>query len=317
MKKIQRVFPKISSPTITNNLHLIIPIVFLTILSIFMIYHGVFLSPDKFFIAVLILMLALGRAKEFLKDWSPPIMLFMSYEYLRGLVPEINKAPHIFPMIKIDEALFGYLPTVRLQELLFSPKTVHIYDYYATILYLSHFIVPLAICLYFWLKDKAVFRSYLQAVLVLSYLAYATYLIFPAMPPWLASQSGYIPPVQKIFDHTIAHFSYYINMPSIYNVIGVNLVAAVPSLHAAYPTLTMLFLYNRVGKFKPILVIYAVSMWFSVVYLGEHYVIDVILGVLYAVITYLLFKYKSVIFRPIAQFFKRTHRYAVVPAAKS
>jgi membrane-associated phospholipid phosphatase len=37
--------------------------------------------------------------------------------------------------------------------------------------------------------------------------------------------------------------------------------------------------------------IYPISIWIGVVYLGEHYVIDVIIGVIYAVLAYLLAYY--------------------------
>ena len=61
-----------------------------------------------------------------------------------------------------------------------------------------------------------------------------------------------------------------------------NPVAAMPSLHAAYPWLSFLALRKYSKKLGWFFLPYPILVWFSVVYLGEHYVIDVIAGVVYA-----------------------------------
>jgi membrane-associated phospholipid phosphatase len=77
------------------------------------------------------------------------------------------------------------------------------------------------------------------------------------------------------------------NFTELYDRLPANQVAAVPSLHSAYPMLFALFVTGIFGikKFWWVYV-YPVSMWIGVVYMGEHYVIDVILGALYAVLAY-------------------------------
>lgn len=117
-------------------------------------------------------------------------------------------------------------------------------------------------------------------------MAFFTYIIFPAMPPWMASNQGYIPPLAKIMDQVLASFSHPISVPSIYKFFGANLVAAVPSLHASYPLIIFLFLAKKVKYWSILAVPYVLGVWFAVVYLGEHYVVDVIIGVLYTVTAY-------------------------------
>jgi len=263
-----------------------LPIVYLVVVSLFLVWHRVWFSPDQFFAAALLITLAIGRSKQFIQDWSFPVILFLSYDYLRGLVPKLSETAHIYPMINFDKTIFGVIPTNKLQSLLFLDGAVHWYDYLAVSFYMSHFIVPMLVGFIFWLKDREYFKSYTLALLLLSYSAFITYIIFPAMPPWMAGQLGFIPSVAKVMDKVFVSFPQPVNLPSVYRFIGANLVAAVPSLHAAYPWLTFLFLMRKYN-FKGLLcLVYVLGVWFSIVYLGEHYVFDIVIGVLYATLIF-------------------------------
>ena len=60
---------------------------------------------------------------------------------------------------------------------------------------------------------------------------------------------------------------------------SVNLVAAIPSLHAGMTLAIAAFLWNRVNRgWHPVLVAYVLVMAFTLVYTAEHYVIDILLG---------------------------------------
>ncbi|MCL4366361.1 phosphatase PAP2 family protein [Patescibacteria group bacterium] len=271
-----------------HKVTLFLPIAYFVIVSIFLIRHGTWLSPDLFFLVALFITLILGRTKQFIHDWSIPILLLLSYDYLRGLAPKLTQAANIYPMINFDKALFGSLPTNSLQSALFSDGLVHWYDYLGTALYMSHFIAPMIIGFIFWLKDKEYFRRFFLALLLLSYAAFFTYVIFPATPPWMAAQQGLIPPVHKVMDQVFVNLPHSINLPSVYKFIGVNLVAAVPSLHAAYPFLILLFLVRKYKAKGLLFLPYMLGVWFSIVYFGEHYVFDIVVGVIYAVVIFSL-----------------------------
>lgn len=270
----------------TRKVTFFLPIAYLVVVSIFLVWHRIWFSPDQFFAVALLITLFLGRSKQFIQDWSVPIVLFLSYDYLRGLVPKLSQQVNIYPMINFDKLFFGAIPTNDLQQFLYSTSSLHWYDYLATALYMSHFIVPMLVAFIFWLKSKEDFRSYSLALLGLSYAAFITYIIFPAMPPWMAAQQNFIPEVYKIMDKVFANFSQPIDLPSVYKFVGANLVAAVPSLHAAYPVLTFLFIARKY-RVKALLILpYVFGIWFSIVYLGEHYVFDIVVGVIYAAVVY-------------------------------
>ena len=76
------------------------------------------------------------------------------------------------------------------------------------------------------------------------------------------------------------------NQDLLYNNFNPNAVAAVPSLHAAYPLLVLLFAVEFFGKKGLIFIPYVIGCWLSIVYLGEHYVADIILGVIYTITVY-------------------------------
>ena len=122
-------------------------------------------------------------------------------------------------------------------------------------------------------------------------LHFTTYALFPAAPPWLASQEGALPPtarlVKLIWTHVpIAHFRLLFEKGERYS----NAVAAIPSLHAAYALLIALVLWRsaRRGPWRVLLAAYPVAMAFALVYSGEHYAIDILLGWLYAVLAFVV-----------------------------
>jgi membrane-associated phospholipid phosphatase len=260
-----------------------------------MLWHRAWFSPDQFFAFAILGTLFIGRTKQFLRDWIPVLLLLFGYEYLRGIVPYLTKNVYIWPMIRADMLLFGYLPTIKLQAILFDGITLHWYDYVAVTLYISHFVIPWVVAFVFWMHDRKIFKEYTAAFLVVSYLAFFTFIIFPAMPPWMASNEGYIPPLKKIMDQVMVSFAHPIDVPSVYRFFGANLVAAVPSLHAAYPWLIFIYILKKFRWLSVLAIPYVAGVWFAVVYLGEHYVVDVILGFVYASFAYLL---TSLAFKP-------------------
>ena len=64
-----------------------------------------------------------------------------------------------------------------------------------------------------------------------------------------------------------------------------NPVAAVPSLHAAYTLLFSIFLWRLVPRWaRVLLAAYPPAMAFALVYTGEHYLVDILLGWAYTLV---------------------------------
>jgi membrane-associated phospholipid phosphatase len=70
---------------------------------------------------------------------------------------------------------------------------------------------------------------------------------------------------------------------------SVNLVAAIPSLHAGLSLALSAFLWNRLHRgWRPVLVAYPLIMAFTLVYTAEHYVVDLLLGWALAIVVLLV-----------------------------
>jgi hypothetical protein len=246
-----------------------------------------FWTPDVLFVILLALFIVFGQTRAFLLRFAPLILLLLAYESFRSLIPHLNGHVHYFEMIRFDHAIAGGItPTARLQNILWHGH-LNWYDFYLYFLYTIHFLMPIALGVLIWKKfGDTKYWQFMTALLLLSYLAFLTYLLFPAAPPWMASDLKYMEPIHRISSDVwwamgIKDFS------SFYAKLSPNPVAAVPSLHSAYPTLFALFIVNLFkGKKFWLVWIYPASIWFGVVYLGEHFVFDVILGVAYAFLAF-------------------------------
>jgi membrane-associated phospholipid phosphatase len=265
----------------------LLALISLVLIGLFMIQHRQWFSPDQFFVVALIVAIFLKKGWDFLKSWTIPVSLLLIYDYLRGALPHLAEKPHVTPMITFSRALTGRVWIRTLQMNLYTGKTSW-YDYFLSSLYISHFIIPMITAFYFWMTSRDLFRSYFSCLILVSYMALITFVLFPTMPPWLAGDNGYIKPLEDILNQTIIYFPQPLSLPTVYRYIDDNLVAAVPSLHAAYATLTLIFLSRRFKKFIPLFLIYFLSLCFSLMYLGQHYLLDIVIGILYTVIAYIL-----------------------------
>jgi hypothetical protein len=245
-------------------------------------------TPDLLFFMFLLLFAVYGQGKQVVVNFGPFLILLLAYDSLRGFAPYVDKHVHYATMINFDRWVgHGQLPTVWLQHLLYHGH-LDWYDYYFYILYMCHFLTPLLVAIAIWRHRRQHYNRYVFSFLLLSYAGFVTFLLFPAAPPWMASQMGYIPHIQKISTDIWAAMGVH-NYTAIYDKLSPNLVAAVPSLHAAYPTLMVLFITRAFGwRWGLASLWYPISLWIGVIYLGEHYLFDVTLGITYAVTSFAL-----------------------------
>lgn len=263
-------------------------VIYMVGMTTFMIIQGIGIAPDRYALVLLLAALLVKRTRKFLLDWIPFLFILISYDFLRGFANDLSGRVNYHQLINADLGLFGYLPTVELQRIFFNPQSPAWYDYVATVIYFLHFALTLSFGFLVWVFNKSNFREYVTAICLLSYGAWITYIVYPASPPWLANQEGYLTGVTKIMDITSTSFPTKIDLPTVYHKFNPNPVAAIPSLHAAYPTLIFL-LSLRFFRYKALIFApYVLAVWVIVVYLGEHYVVDVILGITYALIFFLL-----------------------------
>jgi hypothetical protein len=125
-------------------------------------------------------------------------------------------------------------------------------------------------------------------VALLAAMAFVTFALFPAAPPWLASDAGLLPDTTRIIGPVTGEIPFLsLSFEGLYERGSeyANPVAAVPSLHAAYTLLVSLTLWHPSPRWaKPLLAAYPPAMAFALVYTAEHYVVDILLGWAYTLV---------------------------------
>ena len=218
------------------------------------------------------------------RDWIPFAVLLVAYDYTRGLADTLGMPVHVSEMIDVDRVLgLGQVPTVRLQDALFDPYAVHWWDVGTALVYNSHFFAVYVIAAVLWARDRAAWGAFVRRFLALTFAGLATYVLFPAAPPWMAAAQGRIDPVSRGSGRGWDALGLDGAATLLEKGQGiVNPVAAMPSLHAAFALFICLFFWRRVRRpMRIVLAAYPVAMGFALVYAGEHYVTDVLLGWVY------------------------------------
>jgi membrane-associated phospholipid phosphatase len=129
----------------------------------------------------------------------------------------------------------------------------------------------------FWLSSRQLYWRFASALLLLSFLAFVTYLFYPSTPPWLQFPHA----VHKVSDETVVKLGLDYFVSPLYRNLDPNLYAAFPSLHAAFPVVAAVYAWTTRRWLALVLCAWAACVWFFVVYLGEHYVVDALDGLLY------------------------------------
>lgn len=269
----------------TNRTLFLVRIIVLFLVALLLVTKRTFWTPDTLFILLFAIFVVYGQARPFLVRFLPLVSLLLLYELFRGVADDLNRTVHFTEMINVDRWLFfGAMPPSVLQSWWWD-GSVGWYDFYFYFLYTIHFLMPVILAVVLWKRAEHLYWAFVWAIVGLSFAAFVTYIAFPAAPPWMAKELGYIAePLHRVSSDVWAAMGIQ-NFSEIYRTIPANPVAAVPSLHSAYPMLFSLFVVIGFGRQYWWVFLYPISMWIGVVYLGEHYVIDVILGALYAVVS--------------------------------
>jgi membrane-associated phospholipid phosphatase len=219
-------------------------------------------------------------------DWLPFTAVLMLYDRTRGVADRLGISLHERDIVRAEEWLFGGTePTVWLQHHLYNPAHVYWYDALCTIIYTSHFLATPILAAVLWLRDRALWLRYISRVVALSFAGLITYCLFPEAPPWMAARDGLTAPVARLsargwiwlhlgnVNATLAHAQND----------GANPIAAMPSLHLAFAALVALMIGTRIrSRWRYLLALYPAAMGFTLVYCGEHYVLDLVAGLAYA-----------------------------------
>lgn len=220
------------------------------------------------------------------RDWLPFTAVLVAYDQTRGLADALGMRLHETDVLRAERWLFGGVePTAWLQDRFYRACQVSWYDALATVVYTSHFLVTPVLAAVLWLRNRAEWLRFITRVIVLSVASLITYGLFPEAPPWFAGRDGLSEPVARLS----ARGWIWLHLGSVKSVLahaqsgGSNPVAAMTSLHTAFAVLVAIALVTRLrSRWRYLVALYPAAMALTLVYTGEHYVLDVIAGAGYA-----------------------------------
>jgi hypothetical protein len=278
-----------------QTLRWVAPALYIAALSGYMWREGIPVGRERLLLWIVLGLLALsttnllGWARSVVFEWLPLALVLAAYDLLRGHADGLLFSAWYRPQLEADAFLFGgTVPTVWLQDRLWHGLSdVHWYDYATWAVYMSYFVATYLLAGYLWFFARARFRQYVGSVVLLAGMAFTTFALFPAAPPWLASREGELESTTRMIGPISGHIPFLsFSFEGLYErgAEYSNPVAAVPSLHAAYTLLFTLFLWRLARWARPLLALYPLAMAFALVYAAEHYVSDILLGWAYTLV---------------------------------
>jgi hypothetical protein len=235
-------------------------------------------------------------------DWLPFTLALAVYDLARGLARVIGRPIAYTWQIKVDKFLFlGHVPTEWLQAHFYSPNHIRWYDVIGSLIYMSYFIVPFVVAGYLWRRDWPAWRAFATRFVVIAFVSAAWFAIQPTAPPWAAARdhnllqlnlcpagSSNTPVPGQAFCNGKAKSSRGLEVIGLHQATKLvdkgrassNDYAAIPSLHTGFSVLvavTLLPILKRKWA-KWLALAYPFAMVLSLVYNGEHYVVDTLIG---------------------------------------
>jgi hypothetical protein len=271
------------------------------------------------YIATGLIAASIGRGHKVfavVRDWLPFALVLVLYDLSRGAADMLG-APTLWRFQPDADRwlFFGTIPTVWLQERIKMPQPPW-WEVIISSIYMSFFILPYVVAGVLWLYNRTDWAAFVRRFVALSFASVAVYVVLPAAPPWAAARCTAAeiatgPSNPRCMYRSAAGVpdggllgAMHMSQPGAHQFVeristrgwgtlhlqsagalvnsgqaSVNLVAAIPSLHAALTAMISIFLWRRVRRgWRPLLVAYPLAMAFVLVYSAEHFVVDILLG---------------------------------------
>lgn len=216
--------------------------------------------------------------------------LWLGFNLARAYADDTGWADRVLGLVSRLEAWLGggRLPSAVLQERFYDAGNLDQWDYGLTLVYLSFFVVPYVVAILLLWKNRRLFWRYVLATTMLFVLALVGFYAIPASPPWLVTEmvpTGEFPQVLRVTEEVLASLDLPFRLFNHQDDAGMrmskvrfepNPIAAMPSIHFA-ATFLLIFPARKVGKAVfGAAILYACLMGLALVYLGEHYVLDLV-----------------------------------------
>lgn len=230
-----------------------------------------FVYPVLFALPLCLAMLR--REARAIRLWGAYVVSFVVFSLVRGRADDFGFPVHSEYVANLDRWLgLGTIPTHALQAVLPSSGTV---VWLAVLIHLTYYAAPPLAGLAYWLRAPERFSRYAYSFVVMYAVSILGHIVLPTVPPWLAGIRGTIAPVRRLIAETLNGWNPDFYQYGLYVAAG-NDVAAMPSVHAAATVIIACAAWRT--RWRPVAVTYVILMALALMYLGEHYLTDIIAG---------------------------------------
>ena len=203
---------------------------------------------------------------------------FAHYDMVDDDTARIRGRLHVRYPIDADRVIgAGTLPTHRLQRLLGREGHVLPWDHALSVVHWTWFFMPHLTLTYVLRRHRHLYPRSATLMAACFDLGCVIYWAVPTAPPWWAAESGEMQPVRRIMAESGERVWRRLWTPLYHSLQG-NPFAAMPSLHFGTSVMAARVLEGVGPRHGAIGWTYALTLGFGLVYLGEHYVVDLIAG---------------------------------------
>jgi len=255
-----------------------------------------FKTDQLFLIGIVNLLYFLSSiTRKFILGFSIFVVYWIVFDYMKAFPNYNYNSVHIADLYNFEKHLFG----INVNGKILTPNEYWrangntFLDIMGGIFYLCWIPVPLAFAGYLFFKDRKLFLYFSLTFVLVNFLGFIVYYLYPAAPPWYVQYHGFNF-IAATHGNTagLVKFDNYFHagiFKSIYSK-GSNVFAAMPSLHSSYPVIVLYYgLKNRLGFINIFFAIVMLGIWFTAVYASHHYIVDVLAGIITAVVGITLF----------------------------
>ncbi len=203
---------------------------------------------------------------------------FAHYEMPADDVERLGERVKVRYPIVIDRVIgLGRTPTNRLQDLLNCPGEIRGHDMALSTLHWLWYFVPHGAVIYVLVKRPDRIGRAAGVIAATFDLGLLMYWALPTAPPWWAADQGHMPRVERVLLLTSPRV-FGPAWDKLYSGLAINPYAAMPSLHFASSVASARALGEVSARAEVVGWAYAAGLAFALVYLGEHYVADLLGG---------------------------------------
>jgi membrane-associated phospholipid phosphatase len=183
-----------------------------------------------------------------------------------------------YPIVADRAIGLGRLPNVRLQRGLARLPRIGTLNRFLSWVHWLWFIEPYAALIFILLRHPDRFPRAARRLAAVFDVGCAVYFAVPTAPPWWAAENGHAGEEVRRIMEEVGKETWKSAWPAMYGALGSNPWAAMPSLHFA-TSLSAAISLAETGRGAGVAGWgYALTLGFALVYLGEHYVTDLVAG---------------------------------------